>query len=140
MTDAPLTVRDLDQIPVTRLKGVGDKKATALETIGVTSVLDLLTYYPRRYVDRTREARVSDLRPGEEATVLVTVRSVNKRMTRNRKAMVTAVVGDGSGRLDRLGLALDLEVTRDLDLVTRPLDRVRGEPDLGCSLGVEELR
>jgi ATP-dependent DNA helicase RecG len=100
MTDAPLTVRDLEQIPVTRLKGVGDKKATALEAIGVTSVLDLLTYYPRRYLDRSREARVSDLRAGEEATVLVTVRSVNKRTTRNRKTMVTAVVGDGSGRLD----------------------------------------
>src|SRR5947209_871984 len=100
MTDAPLTVRDLAQIPLTRLKGVGDKKISALETIGLTSVLDLLTYYPRRYVDRSREARVSDLRPGEEATVLVTVRSVNKRMTRNRKAMVTAVVGDSSGRLD----------------------------------------
>ena len=38
-----------------------------------TSMLDLLTYYPRRYVDRTNEARIRDLVVGEEAMVLVTV-------------------------------------------------------------------
>jgi ATP-dependent DNA helicase RecG len=37
--------------------------------------------------------------PGREALVLVTVRSVSRRTTRNRRTMVTAQVGDGSGRL-----------------------------------------
>ena len=40
-----------------------------------------------------------DLVPGEEALVVVTVRKVTKRITRNRRTMVTAEVGDGSGRL-----------------------------------------
>ena len=35
-------------------------------------MLDLLTTYPRRWVDRTNEARISDLVPGQEALVLVT--------------------------------------------------------------------
>ncbi|HEY7629043.1 MAG TPA: ATP-dependent DNA helicase RecG, partial [Ilumatobacteraceae bacterium] len=48
---------------------------------------------------RTNEARVADLVPGQEALVLVTVRSVAKRPTRNRRTIVNAVVGDGSGRL-----------------------------------------
>ena len=96
---APLSLRELSAIGVGRLKGVGERKLEALEQFGVASVLDLLTLYPRRWVDRSNEARVSDLVAGEEALVLVSVRSVTKRMTRNRKAMVTAVVGDGSGRL-----------------------------------------
>ena len=96
---APLTLRELDGIGVDRLRGVGERKLAALESIGISSVLDLLTFYPRRWVDRTNEARVSDLEPGKEALVLVAVRSVTKRMTKNRKIMVTAVVGDGSGRL-----------------------------------------
>ena len=96
---APLTLRELDGIGVDRLRGVGERKLAALESIGISSVLDLLTFYPRRWVDRTNEARVSDLEPGKEALVLVAVRSVTKRMTKNRKTMVTAVVGDGSGRL-----------------------------------------
>ena len=74
---APLTLSDLHAIPVTALKGVGPKKADGLEELGVTTVLDLLTYYPRRWVDRTNEATVGDLRDGEEALVLVTVRSVH---------------------------------------------------------------
>jgi len=96
---APLTLRDLDAIGVERLRGVGERKLQALEAFGLRSVLDLLTFYPRRWVDRTNEARVSDLRPGGEALVLVTVRSVTKRTTRNRRTMVTATVGDASGRL-----------------------------------------
>ena len=95
-----LTLRDLADIDVARLKGVGEKKQASLEAIGVTNLLDLLTTYPRRWVDRTNEARLADLVPGEEALVLVTVRSVSKRTTRNRRTMVNVNVGDGSGRMD----------------------------------------
>ncbi len=94
-----ITLRELQAIPVVRLKGVGDKKQAALREVGVETVLDLLTTYPRRWVDRTNEARVSDLVPGKEALVLVTVRTVTKRTMRNRRTMVEAQVGDGSGRL-----------------------------------------
>ncbi|HAP74581.1 MAG TPA: DNA helicase RecG [Acidimicrobiaceae bacterium] len=93
-----LTLRDLAGIGVERLKGVGEKKLASLHEVGVHTVLDLLTTYPRRWVDRTNEARVSDLEPGREALVLVAVRSVSKRIGRNRRPIVEAVVGDGSGR------------------------------------------
>ncbi len=96
----PITLREIADIPVERLKGVGDKKQASLAGVGIHTVLDLVTTYPRRWVDRTNEARIADLVPGEEALVLVTVRSVNKRMTRNRRSMVNVAVGDGSGRMD----------------------------------------
>ena len=81
------------------LEGVGEKRREALHALGVDSILDLVTFYPRRWVDRTSEARVRDLVPGQEALVLVTVRSAHRRQTRTRRTMVTATVGDGSGRL-----------------------------------------
>jgi len=93
-----LTLRDLAAIGVERLKGVGDKKLAGLREMGIETVLDLLSFYPRRWVDRSQECRVSDLRPGLESLVLVTVRSVDKRIGRNRRPIVEAVVGDGSGR------------------------------------------
>ncbi len=96
---SPLSLRDLDQIGVERLKGVGDRKRASLAEVGINTVYDLLTTYPRRWVDRTNEARLSDLVPGVEALVLVDVRSVTKRLTKNRKTMVTAVVGDGVARM-----------------------------------------
>jgi len=95
-----LSFRELAEIDVGRLKGVGEKKRTALATIGVDNLLDLVTFYPRRWVDRSNEARIADLEPGEEALVLATVRSVTKRVTRNRRTMVNVNVGDGSGRME----------------------------------------
>jgi ATP-dependent DNA helicase RecG len=101
MTDGPITLGELATWPVTRLNGVGDKKAEGLATLGVESMLDLLTYYPRRYVDRTNEARIRDLVVGEEAMVIVTVERTTARRTRGRppKVLVTAEVRDDSGRL-----------------------------------------
>ena len=42
--DPPLTLRDLDQIPVSRLRGVGEKKDKALASAEIRTVLDLLTH------------------------------------------------------------------------------------------------
>ncbi len=96
---AGLTFRDLSEIGVERIKGVGEKRRAALHDLGIDSVLDLITTYPRRWVDRTNEARIGDLEAGAEALVLVTVRDVVKRSTRNKRTIVTATVGDGTGRL-----------------------------------------
>ncbi len=101
MSDGPITLGELASWTVTRLKGVGDRKAEGLKSIGVESLLDLLTYYPRRYVDRTNEARIRDLVVGEEAMVIVTVQRASSRRTRGRppKTLVTVEVSDDSGHL-----------------------------------------
>lgn len=95
----PITLAELAQIPLERIKGIGEKRLAALKSMEVDTVLDLVSFYPRRWVDRTNEARIADLEEGREALVLVEVRSVTKRQTKNRKTMVTVQVGDGSGRL-----------------------------------------
>ena len=51
----------LAEIPVSVLEKVKPRKVKALADWGVTSILDLLTTYPRRYIDRTRAADVADL-------------------------------------------------------------------------------
>jgi ATP-dependent DNA helicase RecG len=100
-TDGPISLGELASWPVTRLTGVGPRKVEGLASLGIENLLDLLTYYPRRYVDRTREARIRDLAVGEEAMVIVTVHRTTSRRTRGRppKVLVTSDVGDDSGRL-----------------------------------------
>jgi len=95
----PITLRDLQAIDVAVLKGIGDKRKSSLSDYGVENVLDLLTTYPRRWVDRTNEARVADLQAGQEALVIVEIRSVNKRPLRGGKTMVTVSAGDDTGRI-----------------------------------------
>ncbi len=82
------------------LDTVSERKAGRLREFGVESVLDLLTTYPRRYIDRTKQADVSDLRVGDEAAVLATVQSARSRRARTGRAVVDAVVRDATGRLD----------------------------------------
>jgi len=95
----PITLRDLAGIDVGRLNRVGEKRRAALGAVGIETVLDLLTTYPRRWIDRTNEAAIASLAIGEEALVIAEVRSVNSRMTRNRRTMVSVVVGDKTGKI-----------------------------------------
>lgn len=90
----------LAQLPVTELKGVGDKKEQSLAKLGIRTVLDVLVHYPRRYLDRTNEARIADLEVGEEATVLVRVERSSSRRTRNNRAMVNTIVSDGDTKME----------------------------------------
>ena len=99
MSGAPLTLRDLAALPVASVRGIGPKKADGLDSIGVETILDLLMHYPRRWIDRTKEATIGDLEVGEEATVLVRVQNVSSRRTRNRKTLVEVTVTDGTGTL-----------------------------------------
>jgi ATP-dependent DNA helicase RecG len=96
-----LSLRELAARPVTDLKAVGAKLQGGLAEMGITSVLDLLEHYPRRYVDRTQRAEIHELAIGDEATVDAEVRSIHARRTRDRKRMiVNATVYDGTGLLD----------------------------------------
>ena len=99
MSGPPLTLGDLAALPVTSVNGIGPKKADGLQSIGVETILDLLMHYPRRWIDRTKEATIGDLEVGEEATVLVRVQKVTARRTRNRKTLVEVTVTDGTGTL-----------------------------------------
>ncbi len=96
----PISLRELDGWSVTRLKGVGDKKAKGLAKAEIESLFDLLTFYPRRYLDRTKEAKIADMVEGEEATVLVTVKSSNSRRIRGGRVMVNVTVTDGQSDLE----------------------------------------
>ena len=90
---------ELRDVPVTRLAGVGPARAEGLAELGIENVLDLLLHYPRRYVDRTKQATIRDLAIGEEATILAVVRRSESRRTRQRRTMVTVDLSDDTGYL-----------------------------------------
>jgi len=96
-----LTLHELASHAVAELKAVGPKLEVGLAEMGITSVLDLLDHYPRRYVDRTQRAEIAELAIGDEATVDAEVRSIRSRRTRDgKRTIVNAVVYDGTGLLD----------------------------------------
>jgi ATP-dependent DNA helicase RecG len=82
------------------LKKIGAASARELAELGLESVLDLLTHYPRRYIDGTRLAPLRDLSVGDTASVLATVRRVNRPPSgryRRGPSRVELDINDGTG-------------------------------------------
>ena len=73
------------------------RQGRALAALGIETYADLLEHFPREH--RERDARaVAELRPGDEAAVAVSVRSVSVRPMRDRRRKrVEAHVADESG-------------------------------------------
>ncbi|HEV7865642.1 MAG TPA: ATP-dependent DNA helicase RecG, partial [Acidimicrobiia bacterium] len=93
------TLRDLRDIPITRLTGVTPRLEERLGMLGIHNVLELIEHYPRRYLDRTKRSDIADLRVGEEATVYAEVRKMTSRRTRNGRSLVETIVYDGTSYL-----------------------------------------
>jgi ATP-dependent DNA helicase RecG len=95
------TLPELAAIPVEHLDSVTRHKgwAKGLESLEIESVLDLVTHYPRRYLDRTVQVDIADAVEGQEAMVLATVRTISMRRARNGRPMVEADFRDASGSL-----------------------------------------
>jgi len=91
----PRRLRALAAIAVDQLRHVGPKRTAALASMGLGNVFDLLTLYPRRYIDRTRRVDLSDLRVGDEAAVFGEVTASSSRRTRQGKSLVDVAIVDG---------------------------------------------
>ena len=55
------------------IKGIGEKRAQALNKLGVFSLFDLISYFPRCYEDRSNVKSVALVQDGEAACVSVIV-------------------------------------------------------------------
>jgi ATP-dependent DNA helicase RecG len=87
----------LSGVPVSRIRHIGEKRTAALSSLGIDNVFDLLTVYPRRYIDRTRRVDLSDLQVGDEAAVFGEVDRVASRRSRQGRVIVEVSVKDDGG-------------------------------------------
>lgn len=60
------------------VKGVGPKMKEKLGRLGIHTVEDLISFYPRRYQDWTKITKMEDLRPDEEAVIYGEVADIRK--------------------------------------------------------------
>lgn len=91
---------DLDT-SVQYIHGIGPARAKSLEKLGITTLGELISWFPRRYEDRSAVRRIADLEAGESACVEAMIASP-PTLSHIRKGMdlikVRAV--DESGVLD----------------------------------------
>ena len=58
------SMASLYKMPITALSGIGTKKARMFEKLGIKSVGDLLTFYPRAYEDWSNVEKINNLQYG----------------------------------------------------------------------------
>ena len=75
--------------PLTDFVSSRDEKALA--KLGVSSVGELLRYFPRTYIHPGTVTEISRLEAGQTAIVYATIESVNTRPMRNRRGTITEV-------------------------------------------------
>jgi ATP-dependent DNA helicase RecG len=85
--------------PVSSVKGVGKSFLRHLHNLEIYTVEDLLYHFPRRYLDRRKLTKLSEVRIGEETTVVGTVRSADVRRTSRRKSVISVAIYDGTAYL-----------------------------------------
>ena len=84
---------------IKEIKGIGPKKAEALKKIGIATVYDLLTHFPRAYDDRSVMTGLSALRAGMETTVTGIVQQFEEKSIRRNLSLLNVRIADGTGYL-----------------------------------------
>jgi ATP-dependent DNA helicase RecG len=79
--------------PVTGLKGVGPELANKLAVLGIRSIDDLISNFPRRYQDYSNIMPVKNLRPGQ-VTIKARINSVTGRYVRKGIHITEAIASD----------------------------------------------
>ena len=76
----------LQEIELTEIKGIGEKRAQAFRRLGVSTLYDLISFYPARYEDRSIFKNASEIADGETVSVEATVAD-EPRLSRIRKGL-----------------------------------------------------
>ncbi len=81
--------------PIQYVKGIGPRVSAVLNEKGIYTVEDLLYYLPFRYEDRANPKSLTELKPGEMASIIVEVRSFHLYRTKSGIPIFELVVGQG---------------------------------------------
>ena len=88
---------DLDN-DVKYIKGVGPNRVTLLNRLGIYTLGDLITYYPRDYEDRSKPKTLDSIEDGEEALIEgVAISRLSEIKTRKKLTIYKLVIRDQTG-------------------------------------------
>ena len=84
--------------PLIDINGVGSALFAKFQSIGIVTVQDLITNYPKKYQDYSNVEKIAGLSPGL-VTIKGKIESVISKYSRNRLHITEAVVVDETSKL-----------------------------------------
>lgn len=85
---------------VVMLKGVGPKFGYLLNKLGIFSIFDLISYYPKKYIDYSQRALIRNLREGQTTTIYGQITSVKTFTTKKNLTIIKVTITDESSSLE----------------------------------------
>ena len=84
-------------LPISSLKGVGEKLSNSLIKLGIRSLEDLLFHFPIDYLDRTKLEQIADLTPENDFVIRGEIEKVSQTFVPRKMLLVK--VKDNSGHI-----------------------------------------
>jgi ATP-dependent DNA helicase RecG len=84
--------------PLTELVGVGEALAKKFAVLGISSIADLIDFYPRRYEDYSEVVPIAKLMPGV-VTIEATIKQATGRYVRRGMHITEAIASDETGSI-----------------------------------------
>ncbi len=85
---------------ISLIKGIGEKTEKLFNKLGIKSVGELLTFYPRRYESYLDPTPIKDLKENETGVILGLVSRVTEPKFNSRVKVLTCVVSDGNNEIE----------------------------------------
>src|SRR3989338_2382690 len=87
------------QTPLSQFTPIGKTAAPHLKKLGLSTVEDLLFYFPRKYLDFSIVTPIGQLKPDTETTASGRIEQISNRRSWRKKIMVTeAIISDDTGK------------------------------------------
>ena len=87
------------EIPISQFTPIGKTAAPHLKKLGLSTVEDLLFYFPRKYLDFSIVTPIGQLKSDTETTASGRIEQISNRRSWRKKIMVTeAIISDDTGK------------------------------------------
>ncbi|MBE7705209.1 MAG: ATP-dependent DNA helicase RecG [Cyanobacteria bacterium SIG29] len=91
---------DIYSADVSMLKGVGPKFGSLLHKLDILTVFDLITYYPKKYIDYSSRCLIRNLKEGENVTIYGQIISFKTFTTKKSLTIFKVLIRDESGVIE----------------------------------------
>lgn len=85
---------------ISKLKGVGPRRATQLEQLGIRTMSDLIQFYPRRYEDRSQLKKIAEVESGQLVSVSGLVYNIQELKPRRGLTITKVFLKDDTGVIE----------------------------------------
>lgn len=86
----------MEEANLSTLKGIGPASQKSFELIGISTVSELINYFPRSYNDFSKITKIKSIKPGQ-VTIKAVIKQVNGRYVRRGMHVTEAIASDDSG-------------------------------------------